>query len=269
MTSAVHPHREGRHPTPWQYVIVATFLFIITAIEVVIIYIDALDDVVVPMLILLSAVKFGAVVMFYMHLKFDSRLFTWIFIGGLALALTAGTGLLALFGALHSEPRAFAEEHAVPYEEHGENERVPLATTVPAEVCAEAGTDTASPVNGFEVLRVCAVGETLEFDKTRLTAKAGSSVVVVKFKNASGSQQHNWVLVQSGTKDAVAAAGLNFPNKEWIPQGDPNVMANTRLLHPGEMGDVTFTAPPAGTYQFLCTFPGHNAAGMSGDFVVQ
>jgi cytochrome c oxidase subunit 4 len=100
--------------------VVATILFLITIVEFIIIYVDALDPVVTPMLIILSAIKFATVVMFYMHLKFDSRLFSGVFVGGLALAFAVGLGLLGLFGALHSEPkpRTFAEANALPYEEH-------------------------------------------------------------------------------------------------------------------------------------------------------
>ncbi|MQG65022.1 MAG: azurin, partial [SAR202 cluster bacterium] len=39
------------------------------------------------------------------------------------------------------------------------------------------------------------------------------------------------------------------------------------LLDPGASGEVTFTAPASGTYQFVCTFPGHNFT-MFGDFIV-
>jgi len=41
----------------------------------------------VPVLLVLSAVKFTLVVMFYMHLKFDNRFFTFLFGGPLLLGL--------------------------------------------------------------------------------------------------------------------------------------------------------------------------------------
>ena len=53
----------------------------------------------------------------------------------------------------------------------------------------------------------------------------------------------------------------------WVQPADPDVVAHTALVKPGEEGEVRFTAPPSGTYQFVCTFPGHNFA-MFGDFVV-
>ena len=48
------------------------------------------------------------------------------------------------------------------------------------------------------------------------------------------------------------------------------VLAATALAGPGETVDVTFKVPAtAGSYPFLCTFPGHFAAGMRGNIVVK
>jgi len=38
-------------------------------------------------------------------------------------------------------------------------------------------------------------------------------------------------------------------------------------LYPREIDEVRFTAPEPGSYQFICTVPGHTAV-MFGDFVV-
>ncbi|MBI2404308.1 MAG: hypothetical protein HYV20_16540 [Gemmatimonadetes bacterium] len=51
------------------------------------------------MLLTLSAVKFGLVVMFYMHLRFDHALFRLIFTLPLLLALGVSIALMFLFGA--------------------------------------------------------------------------------------------------------------------------------------------------------------------------
>ena len=119
------------------------------------------------------------------------------------------------------------------------------------------------PAGGIEI---STEGDTLKFDHASLEAKAGSTVTVV-FQNASTINQHNWVLVQAGTKDAVAAAGTEAgPGAAWIPQGDDRVLAKSGLLDPGGAEDVSFTVPAAGTYQYVCTFPGHNFT-MFGDFI--
>ena len=115
-------------------------------------------------------------------------------------------------------------------------------------------------------LTISTEGDTLKFDQASLEAKAGSTVTVV-FQNASAINQHNWVLVQSGTKDEVAAAGTEAgAEADWIPSGDDRVLAKSGLLEPGVTQEVRFTVPAAGTYQFVCTFPGHNFT-MFGDFI--
>ena len=78
---------ESRHPTLKQYVIIAIFLFAITIVEFMIILPEGFRGrgwTIAP-LAFLSAIKFAAVIFFYMHLKFDNRLLTWVFLGGLAL----------------------------------------------------------------------------------------------------------------------------------------------------------------------------------------
>jgi len=137
----------------------------------------------------------------------------------------------------------------------------PIATTPIATT--PSGTTTAGGLD------IGSRGEELKFDQDSLTATAGAPVTV-RFRDNSASQQHNWVLVRPGTKDAVANYGLAAgAANDWIQQGDTNVIASTRLANAGQTVEVQFTAPAAGTYQYLCTFPGHNAAGMFGDFRVQ
>jgi cytochrome c oxidase subunit IV len=70
---AQHADMHG-HPSQGTYVKIAIFLAIVTAIEVAIYYIDAIRPVLVPILIVLSAVKFIMVVAYFMHLKFDNRM---------------------------------------------------------------------------------------------------------------------------------------------------------------------------------------------------
>ena len=74
--------------------------------------------------------------------------------------------------------------------------------------------------------------------------------------------------MEDGTKDAVSTDGtVAGPDNNWVTPGDSRVIANTILAGPGETQDVSFPAPAPGTYQFVCTFPGHNFT-MFGDFVV-
>ena len=228
---ATSPHiREVAHPTPRTYLIIAALLAVITGVEVGIFYIEAIEDVIIPMFFVLSAVKFALVAMFYMHLKFDERLFSVFFVGGLILATGVILALMALFDVLLDTPRVEAID----------------------------GTDYTHQIG--------TVGDQLKFSSSTLTAMAGEEVVF-EFNNSAATQQHNWVLIPTGIKDEVAAAGLAAgPGNHWVPE-DSRIIANTVLLSPGGSVQIQFTAPAAGTYQFTCTFPGHSAI-MFGSFEV-
>ena len=66
--------------------------------EVLVFYFDWLGYAIIPVLAFLSIGKFAIVVMYYMHLKFDSKLFTYVFLAGLILAAVVILWLMALFG---------------------------------------------------------------------------------------------------------------------------------------------------------------------------
>ena len=91
---------EHTHPTPWLYIKIGVLLTIITIVEISAYYIPAWENswIYVPSILLLSAVKFVIVVMFYMHLKYDHRLFRALFTGPLVVAAITIVALLFLFG---------------------------------------------------------------------------------------------------------------------------------------------------------------------------
>ncbi|HWQ28840.1 MAG TPA: cytochrome C oxidase subunit IV family protein [Dehalococcoidia bacterium] len=99
MTSGVRRPERGAHPTPLDYVRVGLALAVVTLIEVGVYYVDAIRHYLAPILIALSALKFSLVVLWFMHLRFDSRLFSTMFVGGLALALAVFAVVLATLGA--------------------------------------------------------------------------------------------------------------------------------------------------------------------------
>jgi len=93
-------HEEhGKHPGAGEYVMVAAALAFITAVEVLIYYLDLNTTTLVVSLLALSAVKFSLVAAFFMHLKFDTRVFTTFFAGGLAMAVAAFIAVLSMFRA--------------------------------------------------------------------------------------------------------------------------------------------------------------------------
>jgi cytochrome c oxidase subunit IV len=88
---------ETAHPGERTYIEVAIVLAVITMIEVAVWYTSLAKPLLVSILLLLSAIKFGTVVGYFMHLKFDDRRFLWIFSGGLVVAFSIVMALYALF----------------------------------------------------------------------------------------------------------------------------------------------------------------------------
>jgi cytochrome c oxidase subunit IV len=102
MSEQVGPREEEElehHPGPRQYVMVAAVLAVVTALEVWIYYVEALRDLLVPLLLAFSAVKFALVVLWFMHLRFDSAIFKRLFITGIVLALSVFAIVLVIFFA--------------------------------------------------------------------------------------------------------------------------------------------------------------------------
>ncbi len=77
---------EHQHPAPTVYIQIAVVLAAITGAEVAVYYLDTIRSLLVPILLLLSALKFSLVVAFYMHLRFDSPVFRNLFAFGLFVA---------------------------------------------------------------------------------------------------------------------------------------------------------------------------------------
>ena len=94
------PHGRGhvaRHPSLKEYVRIAVILAAITGLEVAIYYLDLSPSVLIPALFGFSLVKFVLVVLWFMHLRFDSRTYSRFFMMGLAGAVTLFLIMLMLF----------------------------------------------------------------------------------------------------------------------------------------------------------------------------
>ncbi len=95
-TQARFPRIAGRHhdphvPSQLEYVRIAVFLAVITFIEVILYYFygNVPKSLIIAALVALAALKFGTVAAFFMHLRFDGRLFVMMFIACIILAFGA------------------------------------------------------------------------------------------------------------------------------------------------------------------------------------
>ncbi|MGH2820674.1 MAG: cytochrome C oxidase subunit IV family protein [Actinomycetota bacterium] len=85
------------HPEPRQYVFIAAVLAVVTALEVAVYYIEAVRDFIVAFLAVFAVIKFFLVASWFMHLRFDSKLFRRLFITGLLVAFFVFGIVLSIF----------------------------------------------------------------------------------------------------------------------------------------------------------------------------
>jgi caa(3)-type oxidase subunit IV len=100
------PETAHDHPTPGTYAKIGLVLFVLTALEVGLYEFTfgehagplghQIEPFFIPLLLLLSAVKFALVAMYYMHLKNDSKLFTGVFVFPLLIAAVVIVAMIAL-----------------------------------------------------------------------------------------------------------------------------------------------------------------------------
>lgn len=115
----------------------------------------------------------------------------------------------------------------------------------------------------------------MKFTVTSIEAKPGERIrVVLKVVGVMPkmAMSHNFVLLAAGvnasdfTNKSVMAAATGY----IAPDLKAQVLAFTGMAGAGETVEVSFNAPAkAGSYTFLCSFPGHFAAGMRGTLVVK
>jgi len=87
---------HGHHPTAREYVQIAIVLAILTALEVSTYFFD-FGRIAIPLLIILMAIKFVMVAGFFMHLRFDTKIYSRLLYTGLIFALVLYSITLAIF----------------------------------------------------------------------------------------------------------------------------------------------------------------------------
>lgn len=113
----------------------------------------------------------------------------------------------------------------------------------------------------------------MQFDKKEMTVKAGQEVTLTLKHTGEmpvETMGHNWVLLKQGTDipsfaEGATAVGLDG---DYIPADTDAVISHTKTIGGGEETSITFTAPEAGTYEYICSFPGHWAV-MKGTLIVE
>ena len=118
----------------------------------------------------------------------------------------------------------------------------------------------------------------MRFDMTAFEAHPGQRIQIT-LKNIGTtpkfSMGHNLVLLDKQiTEQNIQAKFLDPASQEaahdYVPAGDKNVLAHTKLLGPSETDTITFSAPQVpGQYMYVCSFPGHYTQGTKGFMTVK
>ncbi len=112
----------------------------------------------------------------------------------------------------------------------------------------------------------------MQFDLSEIKVEAGQTVVLTLKhvgKLPKAAMGHNWVLLKQGVDiQTFGAAASKAAGNEYIPEGTDDVIVHTKLIGGGQETTIEFTAPEAGTYDYICSFPGHYAM-MKGQLIVE
>lgn len=107
----------------------------------------------------------------------------------------------------------------------------------------------------------------------RVSSSCGEVTVTLRHVGMlpAAAMGHNWVLAATADYMAVAQAGQSAGAPNFLPSGDPRVIAATSIIGGGEETSVTFDISglqAGGDYTFFCSFPGHYVL-MNGKFIIE
>ena len=122
---------------------------------------------------------------------------------------------------------------------------------------------------------IITAGDDMKFSPTEITAKPGDVIkirLVTVGTMPMAVMRHNVVVLKTGSNQIdFAEAAAKSPQTDYIPAAMKSmIVAQTKMIENGQSAEVTFTVPAkAGNYPYLCTFPGHMAAGARGKLIVK
>lgn len=130
-----------------------------------------------------------------------------------------------------------------------------------------------SPAAATETIVQLASNDQMKYDKAEIKVKAGLPVKLTLTHTGTMAKTvmgHNFVLLAQGVVPAefATSAIAAGPDNNYIPAESSEVLAHTKVIGGGESVTITFDAPAPGTYDFICSFPGHYAM-MNGKFIVE
>ena len=108
------------------------------------------------------------------------------------------------------------------------------------------------------------------YDKNKIEVNSGKNIILTlnhKGKVSKEFMGHNFVLLNKGVNvDEYAKKAVLAKSNDYIPNSD-EAIAYTKMLGGGESTTISFLAPEAGIYTYICSFPGHYMM-MRGELIV-
>lgn len=114
-----------------------------------------------------------------------------------------------------------------------------------------------------------------EYELEQILASPGEELRIVLRTRSDlpgTAMSHNFALLElDADVDEFANTSITASDNDYIsPDFEDQLIAATSMLAGGESETIEFTVPEeTGEYDYACTFPGHFAAGMNGQLVVE
>ena len=112
----------------------------------------------------------------------------------------------------------------------------------------------------------------MKFNLRKITVKAGQKIKLTLTHTGRLNKKimgHNVVFLNKGVALSTFASKAAASKKnDYIPVGSSAVLAHTKMLGGGETTTIEFTAPEAGIYDYICSFPAHYGL-MKGKLIVE
>lgn len=157
----------------------------------------------------------------------------------------------------------------------GGSEEQPAAENPSTEATSSEKTneESTSEVEDGVVEITIESNDQMKYNLSEIRAKAGNTVVLTLVNVGTMPKDkmgHNWTLLNAGVdSEEYALEAANAADNNYQVKGrESDVLAHTAILGPGETETLTFTAPEAGTYKYVCTFPAHYGT-MNGVMIVE
>lgn len=175
-------------------------------------------------------------------------------------------GILSLpFISLADEPKKESTSPvAPPPAAPAKSEPTPVSSAPPA---AQGSPTAPSAEEKVDVTVEITGNDQMQYDKKAFSVNAGQKVKL-SFKHIGKlpkvAMGHNVVILKKGVnKVTFAQQALAGGAPDYMPKDKKDILVHTKQIGGGQQDSIIFTAPEAGNYDYLCTFPGHFAL-MSG-----